>query len=334
MVQMPKRVLLHTQFSTFSTYHAHGEAGLMIMQNPSLYNHILNNAIMLECNRRFLNGYTTPDIQVSNSGIGGLPFVEHLLMPCKFLDGYVHTIIRKMIDLGYYVAFTRVDDYYIPNKSWYKESHRLHDGIICGYDQEKKTYFFFSYDKNWVFRVFESPQLGFEKGILSAAKMGQVSSIRAFKSSADKVAFDPKSIISSLKEYLNNTFEKFPLNESGIVRGIAVHDFLKIYINRIDEGIILHEHIDPRSFRMLWEHKKCMYDRIKAMESHFNTDHLLSDEYQKIVTIADRARIMYAMYQKKERKDTLLKINECISSIVEGEKSILNKFIETFERMV
>ena len=331
---MCKKVQLHTQFSTFSTFHGNGEVGLMIMQNPSLYNSLLNKSIMLCCNKSFLRGFTSPNVYVESTAVCDLPNTDNIWMTCRFLDGAIHKVIRNIINQGYYVCFNKVDDYYIPNKSWYNEIHRLHDGIICGYDQEKKTYSIFAYDKNWIFRVFEIPQQSFIKGMWSATKMGEQTTFRAIKAKGGNVQLEPKAIIERLKMYLDNTIDKFPIQANDHVSGIAVQSLMKNYLSLIYMNAIQHEHIDRRTMRVIWEHKKCMYDRIVALENHFKMDYTLSDKYKAVVNIADRIRLVYAMYIKNPKKESLLAIDKDIDKLIEEETKILRECIDVFERRI
>lgn len=329
---MAKKVQLHTQLSTFSTYHAQGEAGIMIMQNPTIYNWILNNTITLDCNKRFLNGFTSPEIVVPKSSSYQIPCIESIWMPCKFFEGHVHGIIRNALDRGYYVGFSHVDDYYIPGKSWYKEKHRPHDGLICGYDQEKKTYSIFAYDKNWVYSVFEVPQRSFQKGIESSAKIGYTSSIRALKAKGEQIALDPKMIASNLKIYLSSTLENDPPDKGDRATGTVVHNYIHMYLDLLYKGSVKHEHADQRILRLIWEHKKCMYDRIYAVENHYNTEHSLSSEYKQVVTMIDKARLLYAMYIKNNKAQLLVSIKDLLKSVQESETKILTEFVTSIER--
>ena len=328
---MAKKVLLHTQLYTFSTYHAQAEVGILVMQNPSIYNWVLNNTVMLFCNRRFLTGHTTPEIFVQKSALPDLPCSDSTWMSCRFLDGHVHYVIRNALDQGYYVGFSHIDDYWIKGKSFYKEKHRIHDGMICGYDQEKKTYYIFAYDENWIFRVFETPQSCFEKSIESARKMGLHSSLRAFKASGEKFPLEPKLIVKNLKTYLDSNIEKYPIYDEGDVLGTAVHNYMVMYIDMLYKGKYVSEHADRRVIRMIWEHKKCMYDRIHAVEAYYHFGYDLSDEYKEVVNMADRARIVYAMFIKNKRKEILKDVKELIEKIQEKETDILNRFIKKTE---
>ena len=46
----------------------------------------------------------------------------------------------SMIDDGMYIYFHGVDDFYLPEKSWYGTRHMNHDGIICGYDDNDSNF--------------------------------------------------------------------------------------------------------------------------------------------------------------------------------------------------
>ena len=71
---MARKVQLHTQFSTFSTYHTQGAVGILIMQNPTIYNWLLNNTVSIECTKRFLKGYSSPEVTVPNSTLYDVPW--------------------------------------------------------------------------------------------------------------------------------------------------------------------------------------------------------------------------------------------------------------------
>ncbi len=76
-----------------------------------------------------------------------------------------------MLENGYYVLFHGVDDYYVKGKSWYKEKHFGHDGLICGVDNETKEYIIAAYDKQWIYRTFKTPQRGFAAGVFQPNKL-------------------------------------------------------------------------------------------------------------------------------------------------------------------
>ena len=329
---MAKKVQLHTQFSTFSTYHTQGAVGILIMQNPTIYNWLLNNTVSIECTKRFLKGYSSPEVTVPNSTLYDVPCIENWWMPCKFFEGHVHGIIRNILDRGYYVTFSHIDDYYIPGKTWYKEKHFPHDGLICGYDQEKKTYSIFAYDKNWVYRVFDIPQSSFIKGMRSGISMGLDTNIRGIKANRDIIELEPKTIYKNIKNYLDSNLENNPVGTDEKVKGSAVHDYLYMYLDMLSKGEIKTEYADRRILRFIWEHKKCMLDRIQAVENYYHTNHDLSERYRNVVSSADRARMIYAMYITNRKKELLESVKKLLKTFHDEETLVLNELLNEMER--
>ena len=61
---MNKYVELPLVTPLYETYHNQGSATAIIANNPSIRNWYLNNAVNLVCNRKFLRGYTSPEVDV------------------------------------------------------------------------------------------------------------------------------------------------------------------------------------------------------------------------------------------------------------------------------
>ena len=74
---------------------------------------------------------------------------------------------------------------------------------------------------------------------------------------------------------------------TGIVNGIVVYDYISIYLDKLADGSIPHERRDRRIFRLIWEHKKCMCGRIRAIEEKCKWDSSLSTAYNEVVVLAD-----------------------------------------------
>ena len=124
----------------YSTYHNQGAASAIISSNPSIRNHFLNEIMILNCSRKFLSGFTTPEIGITSSSFLDNPYLDKKWFSSEYLNGHINAVIKYLLDSGHYVDFGGVDDYYIKGKSWYKERHFNHDGLICGYNREDKTY--------------------------------------------------------------------------------------------------------------------------------------------------------------------------------------------------
>lgn len=331
---MNKRVELPLTDPVYSTYHYQGPGAAIAVNNPSVRNWFLNNVMNLQCTKRFLTGFTTLEISIFNSSWSNFPQIEKYWINTRFVGGYINPIIRKMLDNGFYVAFGDIDDYYIKGKSWYHERHFPHDGLICGYDQENKTYCIYAYDSNWIYRKFWTPQKAFNSGRIAMLKHGIYSSFCGIKMTDEKIDFSSEIALEKIKEYLDSSLEKYPFDKDGMVYGIAVQAYICEYVMRLYRGEIPYERMDWRIFRLIWEHKKVMMERIEKIQSSLCFDTKTSDKYKVIVAEADNMRMLYAAHYMKRRDSVLPIISKKLLKLMENEREILTELIEKAEREI
>ena len=319
---MGKSVELPLSEPLYSTYHYQGPSTAIIVNNPTIRNWYLNQTMDLTCNRKFQEGFTSPEITIPNTFWWGNPYFEKYEVSSRFAKGHINSIIREMIDNGYYVAFSDVDDYYVKGKSWYKERHFGHDGLICGYNQNNKTYCIYAYDSKWQYQKFWTPQRSFNAGRISMDKQGEFANFCALKAKDDFVEFSPKMVYVKLKEYLDSNLEKYPFEGDTNVYGIVVHEFIAEYVTKLYRSEIPYERMDRRVFRLIWEHKKAMLERIELVEKILGLDSEISQKYKKLVAQADTMRVLYATHHMK-RRDSVLPIIKNILLNVMGEEGVL-----------
>lgn len=324
---MKKKVELPIAEPMYSTYHFQGSGCASIYANPSIRNWYLNETINLQYNKKYLYEGSFAKFNIVNSSWASNPCFEKLAYPMKHINGYINPIIRDLLDHGYYLYFSCVDDYYVENKSWYKERHFSHDGLICGYDQEQKTYSIFAYDRNWVYRKFLTSQQSFNKGRCAMMENGVYGQLVAIKPKMNQVEFRPDIVLEKLIQYLDSSFKRVPQTDEGPVFGVCVHDYVNMYIELLDKREIPYEKIDRRIFRLIWEHKKVMQERIFKMEKVLELDTQISDSYKKIVNEADTLRLLYASHCLKRRDSLLPIIHKRLSTLKESEIELLSKFV-------
>lgn len=324
---MNKRIELPLVEPIYSTYQYQGAGGAIIKNNPSIRNWYLNEAIILTCTTKFLTGFTTPEMEIENSEWWNVPYIEKKWYNTRFINRHVNEIIRNMLNEDYYVDFMGVDDYYIEGKSWYRERHFGHDGLICGYDQDKKTYTIYSYDVNWIYRKFEISQKSFSAGRQAMIKNGDYPNLCLLKPSLDIVKLEPEVILNRLLEYLDPSSNNKPVIEEEIVRGIKVHDYLSIYIDELYDGMIPYDRLDRRIFRLIWEHKKAMCERLYKVENLLQLDNEISSKYNQIVSIADTMRMLYASHHLKRRDSLLPIIKKKLIEVKNEEEKLLREFL-------
>ncbi len=331
MKKTKKKVELPLVEPLYSTYHYQGTATAVLGSNPSVRNWYLNQAVSLTCTRKFLNGFTTPQIMVSGAEWGDNPHLDKKSYNMQFLGGYTHTVIRNLLDAGYYVSFNGIDDFYVEGKSWYRERHFRHDGCICGYDQEEKTYTIYAYDKSWIYRTFRTPQKAFDAGRKAEFKKGIYGNICGIKPKADRVAFAPETALKKIAEYLDSDMEKYPEAAEGVVSGIVVHDYIAMYLDRLIDGSVPYEKMDRRVFRMIWEQKKVMLERLERIEEALHCGNAVSISYRSVVREADNCRFLYAAHHMKRRDSLLPAIREKLLTLKANEQEFLHTLLRQWK---
>lgn len=306
--------------------------GFAMNGHPTAYNAYLNQSTSIGCTRRFLRGLTTPQMGLPRSKIENFSCIERYGVSSRF--GYPHyrDMIKLMLDQGFYILFTGIDDFYIPGKCWYGIRHMSHTGIICGYDESDQTYSIAAYDINWLFNLIKVPQACLIEGLNYCIENKQYGALTAFKMKENVVVnLDEKIILRNLKTYVDQTVDKYPLDQDGWIEGIATHDFFAMYMDKLKDGTIPAEKVDWRMMRPMWEHKKCMLDRIKAVEEKCGWESELSSKYAPLVDDANRGRMMLAMFHKNQKFTLLDKMKDLLLILREREAEILKEFIKRME---
>ncbi len=311
----------------YGTYHFQLPGSAIIGSNPSIRNWYLNEIIILSCTRRFLKGFNSPEVCVAASAWDNNPYIDVVTYPLEYLNGSVNSIIRNLLDDGRYVYYCGVDDYYIEGKTWYKIKHFDHDGLICGYNQNNKTYCIYAYDQNWLCKKFWTSQKGFNKGQKYMANQGVYGRICGLKVKKENMEFSPNSALRLIAEYLDSNLERYPITEQGDVWGIVVHDYVAMYIDKLYDGSVTHEKMDHRIFKAIWEHKVVMLERIQNIEKDLNLNSDISDKYKKVVNETNRLRMLYAAHHQKQRTSILPSIKKNLLIVKNEEMKILKALL-------
>lgn len=310
----------------YSTYHFQGSGCAIIGKNPSIKNWYLNNSIQLECNRAFIAAYSSPVISVKNSSFKDNPFLNKQLFSMQELGENIHDAIRQLIDSGNYIFFDGIDDFYMEGKSWSGERHVLHDGLIHGYDLNEHTYDIYAYNKMWQYKSFNIGIDVFEEARQKTFRE-YCGFITAIGVSKDEALIDIPTICNELNKYINSDFSEFPpyINENAY--GTVVHDYIATYMYKYLNGAIPYEKLDRRVFRMLWEHKTVMLERIRIVEKELGFNATYSNAYENISKRANDLRLMYASHMLKRRDEILKTILNEILELKSKEQEILNGFL-------
>jgi hypothetical protein len=89
--------------------------------------------------------------------------------------------------------------------------------------------------------------------------------------------------------------------------------------------------MDRRVFRLIWEHKKVMLERIKLIENSLNLDNSVSEKYVSLVKNADMMRMLYASHHMKRRDEVLPIIQKMLLELMQDERELLNRLVMMME---
>ena len=318
----------------FSTFHDTAIAEMAYIDKPHANAQLLNQRIELACGRAFLTGFSSPQVTIPDAKIYTFPGMHRHCVSMIYAYPFYREIIQKMIDAGSYIYLSSIDDYYIPQKSWYHEEHRLHDGILYGYDDCDDTYTLAVYDTNWVFRSFRIPQKSLEESIHSALEFGGNVRFIAVLVTEKEIELDVPGIIKKIKEYLQADFSKYPLDGNGIIKGIIVYDYLDIYFDKLLDESISHEMMDWRVLRIIWEYRVVMLKRLRAVEEKLQINTSISTAYGELVQETDRLRMLYALYHRKKKDSLLLAVKNGLLELKNREKNLLGQFVQKVEEAI
>lgn len=327
---MKTKLILETRTPLFSTYHHQMIPGVALQETPTGENWYFNECMMLQCGRRFLKGFTTPEVGVCRTEMQYIEPVEQIVFDLRFLKEDLHKLIKRMLQAGYYVAFENFDDYYIPGKSFFAQKHWNHDGLICGYSDELESYYVMAYDTNWVCRTFQTPQRCLERAMQFSKEAEGPSRLVAVKAKDRELPLQPERVKNGLKEYLNGTLKLYSPEDDGLAFGVCVNWYVCQYLDKLRLGDIPYERMDKRGFRMLWEYRRCMQKRLEKVDEILHTT--FGKDYAPLEKESNLMRMLYAKYALKRDDSLLLSLKKRLEALQQEEQKILEQVILRLEK--
>lgn len=324
---MYRHVELPVPRPLYATYHYQAGVGAVAATNPTHENWYLSNCLVLQGGRRFLGGFTSPEIEVRHTRMWDIPYVERLTIPLKFTWDSHDKIIKRILREGYYAYFSGVDDYYVEGKSWYQERHFLHDGLLCGFDEEAKTYSVYAYDQRWICRVFRTPTAAFTRGLRAAVESSVFGTLIALKAEERKIELDLGAVRANLEEHLDSDMTKYPPDIPRTAYGLVVYEYIGQYLDRLGSGDTPYDRIDHRVFRQVWEHKCCLLKSIRAVEAALGLPADISEAYAPLVQTANELRMLYARYTMQHDDRLLGTLKHTLLQTKEREAVILHRLL-------
>jgi hypothetical protein len=280
-----------------------------------------SNFVQLQCNPAHLKLSDFLDYSTTTKGevhftVGTSPFNPWLadspqldFPTMESLGGSIADYVVDKLQRDFYVE-TFVDEYHIPALFNGGHVHFRHRLLVFGYDDQRRTFDIAGFDKKSQYRKLQCSYAELDAAFAGISP--QIPSrTRLHKPNAaarPETSFDKKRFLGVLDEYLASTNTllnpdlRGDLNpNSELWYGLRSYDFLREYV----AAWIAHStagastEIDFRGFHTLWEHKKCMLQRLKWLaDSGFPISQSLLERFARVQTLTESARDRIVMCRR------------------------------------
>lgn len=330
---MDKKTLIYNK-PKYNTYNYLAASSIVGENNPYFDIWCHNNYIDIQCSRNdFSKGL---NLTLCKGSILELPFLYLLSMGTMYPLNRLFECIRNLIDDDFYVYFDNVDDFYIKGKTHYQEKHYPHDGLIIGYDDIEQTYQIAAYNNNFMFDLFTISQKefaeGFSYGFFRAYDTGRMPELYGVRVDPEKETYkatiDKEHIDSRIKTYLAPHLDTEYSETPHVAFGIDIYDSIIDFLGHQNDSIVTNSSFikDPRIFKMLYEHKLSMKERMGYIFKNYDIP-LSLNPYEEIVDRTNRLHFLYAKYFKDHKAKTIEWIINELLVIKENEITLLNQYL-------
>ena len=282
--------------------------------------------------KRKFNFYRPPNCDYTCS-----PRLEMTYISRRIIDkNNLIAFIRDTIEQNEYVQIC-IDEYYIPEKSVYRKRHLIHEILICGYDDISSQTTTLGFNRQG---DFAPSKVSYENLIRAYSDLNLTNhydqaGICAFRyNSQPNCDFDKNLLTESLADYLlsSNTSERFRMLAPPIdgVFGLNVYPCL---INQCKALLSHPEWFDIRPLHILWEHKKCMLNRLQFMETSYylNATASFSLSYRDIEKQAQILRMMMLKLRTTKNSAILIRIIDGLEKMACNEKNLLSSVLNMLD---
>ncbi|MEK4998147.1 hypothetical protein [Paenibacillus sp. FSL H7-0918] len=228
-----------------------------------------------------------------------------------------------------------LDEFYIEGKHYFNKVHFERNFMIYGYDDLSHTFSIAGSDYDKIFEFHELPA----DQIISSlrAHAFERHSIRSVRlNEADKMHFEPTTLIASLGDYYYSrqpkTMVTCPETDGGSCWGMKVYGALLDYLDRLARNEIFY---CVRPFHLLWEHKKCMVNRLGYLsQCGYNLSDFIMKGYEDIYETTLILRNILVKYHLEPDLNLLRIAARTVESIDEQERALLSALLKEFSTVI
>ena len=243
-------------------------------------------------------------------------------------------IVGFLIDClqaGYCVKL-EVDYFYLPPLGGYKQSHHIHPILVFGYDTDEQSIQIRCYDSRGQFAPHRVTFREIRDAHAISPEAKRPTILYKYHKPAEPkfhFSFDPDLVVQFMSDYVNSedsTVRFRVIKDYGNVWGIGVYDWLTEQISDLSRRseLGLSDNL-INSFRILWEHKKCMVARIQYMCKHgyLPEENASCDVFTEIERQTNQVRLVMLRWSFKRQLGTLERVMLWIREIEALEYGVL-----------
>lgn len=253
---------------------------------------------------------------------------------------------RERIDQGNYLLLHMIDEYYMPYTKFYRKRHYIHDTYIYGYEEEFFLIMAYSEGKLKELKVSST---NIVQSIFSAKEYKSevyFCSLRPNKSIT--VTVDYQQIKRNIYIYLG--CDNFPIEntkqcinmfnvayvppkyEEGYVYGNSIYDILINCLLKIVVSNANAIQIDIRPFRLLWEHKCIICEKIKQIITRYSLSIDILLPFEDLISLANQIFMLSIKYSVVMQKKIVKRMIDYIKELKKNEEMLLYDFLTLWEK--
>lgn len=234
--------------------------------------------------------------------------------------------IIACIDKGYYVRIT-VDECFLIHSPAYRKRHFVHEILIYGYN--KQTLFGIGFNRQGDYAAYPIAFSELEQAVVHVDLTGHYDpdGLRLFKYDPHaQYDFDIHLVCEHLEDFLSsrNTSQRFRMlaNPTNGAYGLATYECLKHFLASFLSPPFS---FDIRPVHILWEHKKCMAERLRYMETqgYLKSEYGFSTQYDELARKAGMIRLMLLKFKITRSPDLIHRVLSRLDNITEVERDLL-----------
>lgn len=240
------------------------------------------------------------------------------------------TFIIQSINKGYYLI-VYINEYYIPKRPAFGKFHNVHELLISGYDTVTRQFSVSSFAD----RKYMRYEITFDNLLEAYSKadyrsLWYANDIQLLKIERETTyEFNLPLVLNQLNGYLHSTINYrpalMPVPEDQLACGLEVYRYLKNALISMSKQKMV---TDVRPLHILWEHKKCMRERIRyLLDRKMITNEELHTHYKAIESTIDNCRLMFLLYEKSRDQNVLAKIMKKLDEVSKAEKEVLKELL-------